>query len=294
MHDVLTTYWLGEGCQNSFVVFDLLKTPEYFSDEFLAKAHQILLREHKDDALILLPENEQNGHLQMKLIVLEPDQSLAAFCGNGARVVAAYVEKCYRHQYESFSILAHDGDHKLIFYGDNRYGVDMLSTKTNPYQSSFVRDRACMVFERVEHNVWRVPLKSNEGQYWVYFTETSEPHLVLFDELSSLELTTFGEYLNTDRRDVFPQGININRVRLLDASTIEVRTYERGVNRITQACGTGSTSSAVLCRLLDKVQTSTITVQTLGGFLQIEYDAKKNSSIMKGQASLWENSHVSA
>jgi len=133
--------------------------------------------------------------------------------------------------------------------------------------------------------VW--PIRLQHKDLLCYFTETSEPHLVLFDSLSSDELTAFGAYLNIERRDLFPHGININQVAVLDNKTIRVWTYERGVNRITQACGTGSTSSAVLCYLLGKVQSTNIHVQTSGGTLVIAYEAQQNRSVLQGPAQIW-------
>jgi diaminopimelate epimerase len=280
-------YWLGEGCQNSFILFDLLGIPQYFDEEFLARAHQNLLVERKDDALILLPAHRHYRHLQLKMIILEPDASLAAFCGNGARVVAAYLQRWYIPQYESFSILACDGDHKLFLLDDGWYGVDMLSTETDPHNSLFVAEGALALFQKEPSELWSLPLTFDGRTYPFFFTESGEPHLVLFENVTLQTLTALGTWLNSDCRAIFPQGININRVEQLDDSTIEVMTYERGVNRVTPACGTGSTSSAVLCRLLDKSDSSTITVQTSGGVLHVDYDQHQHS-ILKGHARVWQ------
>ncbi len=42
-----------------------------------------------------------------------------------------------------------------------------------------------------------------------------------------------------------PEGINVNFVQVVDADTIRMRTYERGVEAETLACGTGSVASAI-------------------------------------------------
>lgn len=67
-----------------------------------------------------------------------------------------------------------------------------------------------------------------------------EPHLVTFDPISEKELFDLGEYVNRSQREHFPLGINLNQVRIRDKG-LEVVTFERGVNRITAACGTGAT-----------------------------------------------------
>ncbi|GAK61431.1 diaminopimelate epimerase [Candidatus Vecturithrix granuli] len=284
----MKTYWLGEGCRNDFVIFDLLDEPETFSETFLNQAHQILMAERRDDALILLPEQVSSQQFRLKMIVLEPDRSIAAFCGNGARVVAAYLEQKYVRPFPQFFLAAHDGNHELFFLDHGLYGVDMLATKTNPALSQFVSESARSVFESRAHYEQVLPVRFQNKDLLCYFTETSEPHLVLFDSLSSEEFTAFGAYVNNERRDFFPLGININQISVLDPTTIAVQTYERGVNRITQACGTGSTSSAVLCYLLGKVQSMNIHVQTSGGALVIAYNAQQNRSVLQGPARVWQ------
>lgn len=281
-------YWIGEGCRNDFVIFDLLDAPETFSETFLDQAHQILLDERKDDALILLPEQISSQQFRLKMIVLEPDRSIAAFCGNGARVVAAYLEQKYAPPYPRFFLAAHDGDHELFFLGYGIYGVDMLATKTDPALSQFVSESARGLFEMRSRCEQVLPVRFQHRDLPCYFSETSEPHLVLFEALSSEELTAFGAYLNDERRDLFPLGINVNQVEVLNTTTIAVQTYERGVNRITQACGTGSTSSAVLGYLLGRVQTANIHVQTSGGALVIAYNAQQKRSVLQGPARIWQ------
>lgn len=85
-------FWRGEGCANTFIVFDLIASPELFTEDFIQKAHRALLEEKCDDALILLPTQEPRTFV-MK--VLEPDGSFAQFCGNGSRVIAAYLTQRY-------------------------------------------------------------------------------------------------------------------------------------------------------------------------------------------------------
>lgn len=271
------------------MIFDLLDHPDAFSDTFLEQAYQVLLREQKDDALILLPEQISAHVLRLKMIVLEPDRSIAAFCGNGARVVAAYLEQKYAQTSPRFLLAAHDGDHELFFLDNGAYGVDMLATKTNPENSPFVSVSAQRLFEPMPPaHLEAASLQWQAAQLRCYFTETSEPHLVVFDSLSSDDLTAFGAYLNYERRDLFPQGMNVNQVEVLNTSTIAVQTYERGVNRITRACGTGSTSCAVLCALLGKVQSASIQVQTSGGTLVIAYNPPQHRAILQGPAAIWQ------
>ena len=279
-------YWLGEGCKNAFVLFDLLQSPELLQYEFLESAHRILLCEERDDALILLPHASAQQHLKVKMLILEPDQSLAAFCGNGARVVAAYLQKFYSERHQNFSIVAHDGEHELLSLENGDFGVGMPAPKLLPSSSVFVSEQAQNSFKKTPEGLWSLSLDFQGREHVLFFVESGEPHLVMCGSMNSAELHNFGAYLNSELWKLFPLGINVNQVCILEGSTISAMTYERGVNRITPACGTGAVSCATVCRILRKPTAQIITVQMPGGRLLVEYDERSKRSILQGPATL--------
>src|SRR5262245_39278631 len=81
-------YIKGEGSGNTFLIFDCLETSHEVVNDIIKGAHESLLKEQRDDALILKTEQHDSQRLILTMIVLEPDQSIAEFCGNGARVVS--------------------------------------------------------------------------------------------------------------------------------------------------------------------------------------------------------------
>jgi len=68
----------------------------------------------------------------------------------------------------------------------------------------------------------------------------------------------------------FPQGINVNFVQVLDRHTLWQRTFERGVEGETLACGTGAVASSVIGALLGKVNTP-VRLRVLGGELSVSF-----------------------
>ena len=68
----------------------------------------------------------------------------------------------------------------------------------------------------------------------------------------------------------FPQGINVNFVEVLDGHTLWQRTFERGVEGETLACGTGAVASSVISALLGKVDTP-VRLRVLGGELSVSF-----------------------
>ncbi len=109
-----------------------------------------------------------------------------------------------------------------------------------------------------------IKLLTNEGEYVVDFINTGVPHTVHFT--SDLETTKVRELGRSIRfhPEFQPAGTNANFVQVLDGKTIAVRTYERGVEDETLACGTGSVASAIMASMRHGVA-SPVSVRTRGG-----------------------------
>lgn len=117
-------------------------------------------------------------------------------------------------------------------------------------------------------------LKAGGQERTVYSLTEGVPHAVVFsDDLEAEDVDGIGRFL---RRHAFfaPDGINVNFVRVDGRDHITVRTYERGVEEETLACGTGSSASAWVCAHLgltgDAVSVATRGGETLGVTLEGE------------------------
>lgn len=103
------------------------------------------------------------------------------------------------------------------------------------------------------------------------FLDTGVPHAVLFvPDLEKIDLMGTGRGIRTHR--VFaPRGTNVNFVRVKDG-TVWVRTYERGVEGETLACGTGAVAAGILSAVHGTVRPP-VPVRTRGGeILTIHFD----------------------
>jgi len=65
-------------------------------------------------------------------------------------------------------------------------------------------------------------------------------------------------------------------VETIDDSNIKIRTYERGVEGETLACGTGSVASAIISMIKNERLKVKVSVHTKGGILKVEFDNIKN------------------
>ncbi len=91
------------------------------------------------------------------------------------------------------------------------------------------------------------------------------PHAVAWvEDLDGLNVFKIGRSVR--RHPAFaPEGANINFVKILGPDKLAIRTYERGVEDETLACGTGATAAAVLAAAQGLTKAAAITCQTRGG-----------------------------
>ena len=74
--------------------------------------------------------------------------------------------------------------------------------------------------------------------------------------------------------DFRENGVNVNFVQKISDEVFKIRTYERGVEYETMACGTGSTASALCMNYLGKTTKNEIKMKCIGGDLIIKFHEK--------------------
>ena len=112
----------------------------------------------------------------------------------------------------------------------------------------------------------------------VHAINTGVPHAVVFvDDLENFDVIKYGAALRY--HDHFaPNGTNVNFVKVIDTNHIAIRTYERGVEGETLACGTGMVACALIHNLLTQAA-SPVQVDVEGGeTLNIGFDNYESDS----------------
>ena len=264
-------YLRGEGCGNTFLIYDCLDASPRTIETVMTEAHDKLVTEKRDDALILKAEHSDAQKLILTMIVLEPDRSVAEFCGNGARVVCRYLQHKFGNRKMKYYLKTSSGLRR-VWWEDNIYYVEMGKTNLHLYRSKFF-----------ESQLESFTLGLGMRQFTFFWTETLEPHLVTFDAIDEAELFDLGLYLNHHQRRFFPLGVNLNKAEITSERSLSVTTFERGVNRITAARGTGATSCVMLAKAGGRLLgNGSINVLLKGGSITIQ--PKGNGAIMSGPA----------
>jgi diaminopimelate epimerase len=173
--------------------------------------------------------------------IINSDGSEAEACGNGFRSIALYVKQQLRFRFPlKFESLA--GLVEASFHGA-RVRVKL------PDPKNFVAQET-------------IHAKGHRLHY--SFINTGVPHAVIFTEkLDGLDVAGIGAAIRYHRQ-FEPAGTNVNFVRVVSPSEIRVRTYERGVEAETLACGTGSTASALVSAYF-RYAKPPVKVRTAGG-----------------------------
>lgn len=112
-----------------------------------------------------------------------------------------------------------------------------------------------------------------EGKpYTVHFVNTGVPHAVVFsDEVDAVDVLALGRAMRMHEHFA-PEGTNVNFVQVKDSCRMLLRTYERGVENETYACGTGAAASALIAAKLGKTEGSAQVTTSGGEVLQIHLE----------------------
>ncbi len=192
-----------------------------------------------DGVIFLVPS--AGGRADWAWRFYNSDGSTGEMCGNGAR--------CFAHFVRSRTGMDRD------FSFETEAGIIRASFQGTQVSVSLTQPKNLLLNELV-------PLST--GPTTLHSLNTGVPHAVLYvADADKAMLEQLGPEIR--RHPHFaPRGTNVNFVQVLGANRIRVRTFERGVEGETLACGTGVTASALISSRVHKF-TSPVQVQVQGG-----------------------------
>jgi diaminopimelate epimerase len=118
---------------------------------------------------------------------------------------------------------------------------------------------------------WDIPLRFEKHFLRVHYLNTGVPHVVIFTEnIEDINLIKLGSYIRNYSLWT-PQGTNVTAVQKKEGPRLKVRTYERGVEGETLACGTGAVAAALAAARQYQINGPICVETRLGEELQIGF-----------------------
>lgn len=230
-----------EGAGNDFILLDARDTATEPDSNLVAKLCDRHFGIGADGVMTL----RRSDAFDCSMRYYNADGSEGEMCGNGARCFALFA----RHLGiggETLRFDALDGPHTARFLATDRFRATVELGMTD-----------------VEG------ITAGEG-WW--FLNTGVPHYIEFtDDLARVDVVGRGRAIRCDASR-FPAGTNVNFVQTAGDGRLSVRTYERGVEAETLACGTGATAAALVANYVVQPSVQRFEIAVPGGKLTVAFE----------------------
>ncbi len=238
-----------QGAGNDFVLIDNRLGEIKWNEGLIQKLSDRKFGIGSDGVILLEKDTEFDFYMRY----FNPDGGQVGMCGNGSRCIGLFAHHLgIGSKLKTFRSL--DGVHNIEVIEDFGESAQLKTKLIN--------------VEKIE--------KINEKEY---FLNTGVNHYVSFcDDVSQIDILKQGSEIRYSKAFEALGGTNANFVERVSADTIKIRTYERGVENETLACGTGATASAIATHFVEETP-SPITVKALGGDLKVYFEVKEDMSI---------------
>jgi len=254
-------FWKMNGAGNDFVILNNLE--EHLPVEILPQVAKKLCERHMSigaDGMMVVEAPTQGG--DYKMLFFNSDGSIGEMCGNGARCIC-------------------------------RYGYEIgLAGETQTVETT----AGIVTGQRIDKRLYKIRLNDpttvkldisvevDGVKYPCSYVELGNPGLphavVPYHNLKNAdenELRDLGRKIRWHKD--FPKGANVNFYEIIGEDLIYERTFERGVEDFTYACGTGTGSVVTVLTLQGKVSGTGVRVDMAGG--QLIIDAEREGSVIR-------------
>ena len=212
------------------------------------------------DGLILI---EPSATHAFRMKYFNADGFIGSMCGNGGRCAA----------YFAYTIGIPLSSNSYAFEANsNRYDAWITGTET-------VRLRM-LTPDKFRMNIEIEGLDC-------HFVNTGSPHVIIYtSNLKTASVTGTGRTIR-QRTDIFPEGTNVNFIEITSPDSLSIRTFERGVEDETLACGTGAVAAALMSYRLDKITGTTVQVTVKSGdTLEVQFNDAMDEVFLTGPAKI--------
>ena len=239
-----------QGAGNDFILIDNRKQNIQLSTKEIEKLCDRRFGIGADGLMLL----EANPLKDFNMVYFNSDGKEGTMCGNGGRCIVAFANELGIKK-EHYFFDAIDGAHEA-FLLENDVNLKMATIQ----------------------NIQKLDKE--------WFLDTGSPHAVqVVKDINAVKVDSEGKKLRFDPR-FGKNGTNVNFIEVHN-SNIDIRTYERGVEAETLACGTGAVASAIVAHQ-NSPEISTYFLKALGGNLEVSFEKSQDlytNVWLKGPAS---------
>lgn len=232
-------FWKMNGSGNDFILID--NREGIVAEERMVNLVKGVCRRRESvgaDGVIFVKRSE--GH-DFAWRFFNSDGSEAEMCGNGGRCVARFA------------------------FLRGIAGPEMTFQTLAGAVSAEVNGRVVKVLMPAPSEIkMDIGLSPEKGWKTIDFINTGVPHVIIqVHDLHNISVVDRGRFIRYHDR-FSPQGTNVNFISMKGRDCIDIRTYERGVEDETLACGTGSIGAALVASARGMAD-SPVTIKTRGG-----------------------------
>jgi len=258
------------GTGNDFVLVDEWKqelVPHEMKEDFVRRACARHFGIGSDGAIFV----QKSDVADMNFVFFNPDGSRAEMCGNGIRCLAKYA-------------FEHGLVDKRIIEVETLAGIKTI--RLNVIEDAVVEVKVDMGGPQIARGEAQVAGDPDDTlidekvmihgfEYNITSVGMGNPHAILFyDDLAELDVKNMGARIRR-YTPLFPNGVNVHFMEGLRENEFRIRTYERGVEDETLACGTGICASAVSAVLTGRADMKKpLLFETMGGQIKVELEGK--------------------
>lgn len=273
------TFTKMQSCGNDYIVFDnrdgKITCPESIAVNYVAPHYGI-----GGDGAVLI---ENSPVADAKIRIFNRDGKETHMGGNAIRCIGKYL-------YEKN--IVRKNDMKIEIDGGVVCDVKAYSFSGKVNSASVNLGKALLDGKLIpcvwdERRIVSKRINVDGAEYDVTLVNTGDPHCVIFcDKVDAIDVAAVGSAF--ERCNYFPEGINVEFVRVINKVTIKMRAWERDCGE-TRACGTGACAAVVAAVLAGYCERDTnVAVKLRGGDLTVNYRSNGDVELMGNVKTVYE------
>ena len=270
----MLTFSKMHGIGNDYIYINCFKETVTDPEKLSVFLSDVRFGVGSDGLVLILPSEVADFRMR----IFNADGSEAMMCGNATRCIGKYVYDMGMTDKTEISLETNSGIKYLTLYPDANNKIE--SVKVDMGKAILV-PREIPVNSDLERFIAQ-PVTVDGKEYAMTCVSMGNPHAIVYvDEMIDDEtMAKIGPLF--EHHECFPRRVNTEFVKVLDRERVQMRVWERGTGE-TLACGTGACAVTV-ASILNGLTEDGITVELLGGNLEIFWNRKENVVYMTGPA----------